>query len=57
MEIDEIILEKQRRQCWIDAWCATASAWNCKDPESATRWADKALKEFDNRFINIKKQQ
>lgn len=50
MEIEDIIFEKQRRQLWIDAWCAVASAWNCKEPIAATSWADKALKEFDNRF-------
>ena len=50
MDVDELFKEKQRRECWINAWCAVASAFNCKLPKDATRWADEALKEFDERF-------
>lgn len=42
--------EKLRKKVWADAWCATASAWNCKDTTAAARWADAALKDFDERF-------
>jgi len=50
MELDQVFKEKQRRQCWIDAWCAVASAFNCKEPKDATKWADAALKAYDERF-------
>lgn len=55
MNIDEIIFEKQRRQCWIDAYCAVASAWNSESSEVAVKWADKSLKAFDERFNKEKK--
>lgn len=35
---------------WIKAWCAVASATNCIEPESAERWADKALNAAKSRF-------
>lgn len=56
MEIDEMILEKQRRECWLKAWAATASAISCPKYETATKWADEALKAFDERFVNPKKK-
>ncbi len=40
----------QRKEVWIKAWCSCASAWNCKNTETADRWADDALKSFDSRF-------
>ena len=49
-EMERLIFEKQRRQCWIDAWCSVASAWNAKTHNVATEWADEALKAFDKRF-------
>lgn len=41
--------KKQRRELWARAWVETASASDCKEPEVATRWADKALEAFDER--------
>ena len=35
------------------AWCSVAGAFNCQKPEDATRWADKALAAFDERFPQI----
>lgn len=42
--------ELKRKEIWINAWCSVANALNCRKPEDATRWADKALKDFDERF-------
>jgi hypothetical protein len=42
--------EQLRKKLWCDAWTLTASANDCKSPETATRWADNALKDFDKRF-------
>jgi hypothetical protein len=39
-----------RREFWAKAWCAVASAVNSMDPETCTRWADRCLKDFDERF-------
>lgn len=39
-----------RRQAWLSAWVAVATANDCKSPETATNWADKCLKAFDERF-------
>ncbi len=46
---------EQRKQLWIKAWCATANANDCKEPNTATRYADEALKAFDERFSQSKK--
>jgi len=48
--MEQLILEKQRRECWIKAWAAAASCWNMERSEKATKWADAALKAFDERF-------
>jgi hypothetical protein len=53
--------EAQRREFWAKAWCSVASAWNShdrrsghwpagEDTETCTRWADRCLKAFDERF-------
>ena len=42
--------EEVRKKLWCDAWVSTANANDCKSTDSATRWADDALKEFDARF-------
>lgn len=55
--MEEIIFEKQRRQCWIDAYCAVANTHNCMHWESAIRWADAALKAFDEQFKKPEDQQ
>lgn len=53
--MEQFILEKQRRECWIKAWAAAASCFNMDKTEKATKWADAALKAFDERF-KIKEQ-
>lgn len=40
----------KRKDLWIKAWCATANANDCKHTHTATRYADEALKAFDERF-------
>ena len=42
--------EEMRKLCWIEAWSLTASAVTCRESDTATRWADKALAAFDERF-------
>lgn len=42
--------ENKRKHVWTMAWCAVASAWNAESSAVATKWADAALKEFDQRF-------
>lgn len=42
--------EQMRKQLWLSAWVATASADNCTRVDVATTWADDALKAFDARF-------
>lgn len=50
-EKDELISHnEQRKRLWANAWVHTASATNCTQTETATKWADKALDEFDKRF-------
>lgn len=51
MNKDEIIShQEQRKRLWADAWVHVASASDCKSHDTATKWADKALEEFDKRF-------
>ena len=40
----------KRKDLWIKAWCATANANDCKHTHTATKYADEALKAFDERF-------
>lgn len=42
--------EQLRKELWIKAWVGTACAVTCTNPEAATKWADKALADFDDRF-------
>jgi hypothetical protein len=35
---------------WVTAWCAVASCWNQKETAPCTRWADKCLEDFRQRF-------
>jgi hypothetical protein len=42
--------EETRKQVWLHAWANTASAVTCNKKETATAWADYALKTFDERF-------
>lgn len=46
----EETLEEFKMNVWIKAWCSTASASDCKDAKVATVWADKCLKDFEERF-------
>lgn len=39
-----------RKQVWLTAWCAVATADNCSDIDAPQRWADQCLKAFDERF-------
>ncbi|RKZ95339.1 MAG: hypothetical protein DRQ40_03885 [Gammaproteobacteria bacterium] len=39
-----------RQHVWSQAWFSTASAANCTKVESATRYADVCLEEFNERF-------
>lgn len=39
-----------RESVWLEAWCATASATNCTNVDSPTRYADECLSKFDERF-------
>lgn len=50
--INKQLIEHQnkRKEMWIQAWAAVASAFNCHDSQTATKWADNALKDFDIRF-------
>lgn len=42
--------EELRKKLWVNAWVNVAAAATCTDPKAATRWADIALNDFDERF-------
>lgn len=42
-----------RRQLWISMCIAVASANDCKAAETATSWANHALKKFDEQFAPL----
>ena len=42
--------ELQRRHLWASVWASTANANDCKSPQVATTWANKALEDFDKKF-------
>ncbi len=44
-----------REKLWMDVWCATTSVNNCIDSNTPTRYADAALKAFDERFSDASK--
>jgi hypothetical protein len=44
-----------RAQCWTQAWSSVAGAFNCQEAGAATRWADKFLADFDQRFADSAK--
>ena len=44
-------LERMRIQLWCEVWSKTASANDCKTPETATTFADAAIRAFDKRFL------
>jgi len=42
--------EAVRKQVWMNAWTATATAITCKEHKVATDWANSALAAFDAQF-------
>lgn len=42
--------EEQRKQVWVSAWTAYTTASNSTSVDYAQKWADRALKDFDERF-------
>lgn len=46
--------ELTRQKLWADVWAATASANDCKSPDTATAYADAALKAFDLKFTGAR---
>jgi len=46
--------ELRRRDLWSSAWNAVARAENTRRPDTATSWADAALKSFDIRFKKLR---
>lgn len=45
-----------REIVWLEAWIATARADNCNDKTVPTVWADRCLKDFDERFVDTIKR-
>lgn len=41
--------DASKAQLWINAWVAVA-AGDVASPEVPTKWADKAVEDFENRF-------
>ena len=41
---------KTRQKLWSEVWARTAGSSNCINLSTPTKWADEALKEFDERF-------
>lgn len=39
-----------REKVWVEAWCRVAQSDTCGESITATIWADKCLKAFDERF-------
>jgi len=50
MTQDEFTHEMIRRDFWIKAWCSVASASDCHDSSVPGDWADRALRDFDEKF-------
>lgn len=48
--------EDLRKQMWLTAWCQVAGALGCTETKTADRWADEALKSFDQRFPKPKSE-
>lgn len=47
---EQHIHQNLRKQCWLQAAAAVASAPDCKESRAAINWADKILYAFDERF-------
>jgi hypothetical protein len=41
-----------RMGVWCHVWVNVARSDNCDDPKIATNWADRALEDFDARFLS-----
>lgn len=46
-----------RKKLWADVWAYTAGASNSTHAEACTKWADRALKDFDERFPKPKTEE
>lgn len=42
--------QSQRIELWCNAWVAVASSSNCDRTSVPASWADRALRDFDERF-------
>ena len=42
--------EIRRQQVWLEAWVRTAQSSSCLYENTATKYADNCLEEFDKRF-------
>jgi hypothetical protein len=47
VNVPTVMIADKREQFWRDVWVSVASAINCCDPETATKWANKALEAYD----------
>jgi len=46
--------EIRRQAVWLEAWVNTASSDTCLELHTPTLWADRCLKDFDERFESAK---
>mgnify|MGYP003331751898 CR=1 FL=1 len=42
--------QEEQREFWKNVWASVSSSNNCSNKEVPTRWADKALQDFNDRF-------
>lgn len=51
LEAELVTARKDRlARVWLQAWSATVNANDCKNPDTATKYADACLKDFKERF-------
>jgi len=51
MTLDNLYNHKEiQKKLWCDVYIAVATSGNCVNIDTPTRWADKALAEFNERF-------
>ena len=46
----ELNHEENRQNLWVKVWLTIAGDDTCGDIDIPTKWADRALKDFDERF-------
>ncbi len=46
----EINMQKMRMELWINVASGIAKNWNQKNMEACSKWADRILRDFDERF-------